>query len=83
VVLSDHVWHLEEILMKTVDSYRLVAYNTESGKVAFDLASYAGVHGLSPGIVLRQGEIDWKIIGLRKDSTPEVQRIDVKKVEEA
>jgi hypothetical protein len=86
--LSDHVWNLEEsffwhgeeIPMKAVDSYRLVAYDTESSKVAFDLPSYAGTHGLSAGIVLTQDEIDWKIIGVRKDSTPEVQRIDVKKV---
>jgi hypothetical protein len=67
--------------MNTVNSYRLVAY--ESGKIVFDLANYVDVeaHLLSKGTVLIQNEVSWEIIGLRKDSTPEIQRVDVKKRE--
>ena len=67
--------------MKTVNSYRLIAYQVESGKVVFDLANYAETHTLSPGTVLIEGGANWEIIGLREDSTPQVRRIDVKKVD--
>lgn len=66
--------------MNTVNSYRLVAHDRESGKVVFDLPKYAELYALRAGTVLIEGGTNWEIIGLRKDSTPEVQRIDVKKV---
>jgi len=65
--------------MNTVNSYRLVAHDPGSGKVVFDLPNYAGLHPLSAGTVLIEAGVSWEIIGLRKDSTPQVQRIDVKK----
>jgi hypothetical protein len=67
--------------MNTVNSYRLVAYDIESGKVAFDLPNYADMHSLSAGTVLIEGGANWKIVGLRKDSTPQVRCVDVKKVD--
>lgn len=63
--------------MQTVNSYRLIGY--ESGTIVFDLANYAAVHPLSSGTKLIVNEVDWEIVGLRKDSAPEVRRIDVKK----
>jgi hypothetical protein len=67
--------------MKTTNSYRLVAYDRASGKVVFDLANYAETHPLSAGTVLIEAGANWEIVGLRKDSTPQVQRVDVKKVD--
>ena len=66
--------------MNTVGSYRLVAHDPKTGKVVFDLPNYAETHPLSAGTVLIEAGANWEIIGLRKDSTPKVQRIDVTKV---
>jgi hypothetical protein len=66
--------------MNTVNAYRLVAHDPDSGEVVFDLPNYAELHPLSAGTVLIEGGANWEIIGLRKDSSPHVQRIDVKKV---
>jgi len=76
--------------MSEINSYRLIAYDVESGEVVFDWPNYADTHRPSAGIpalgvegevLVDDKDIKWKVIGTRKDSTTQVRRIDVRKVD--
>lgn len=73
--------------MSEIESYRIIAFEAGTAKMVFDWQSYARIHVPNPGIpslglegeVLEDGEIKWRVVAIRPDSTAQVLRIDVRK----
>lgn len=65
--------------MPTAETYRLIAYDTETGKEVFNWPNTVQVDPGRPGAG-DEIEDGWKIVGVRDTSTRSLWMVDVKKI---
>ena len=66
--------------MVKIESYRLIAYDVETGKVVLDWPDYS-IHYPEAHHILENGSDKWEVVGVRQTTTPLVRHIEVRKLE--